>query len=146
MLINYFRDFYMSKVFVVLTALIMLFSLAVNAQQQQLQQPQIQNIKPVVTAGDLVFAAQLLNSVELRGNEVDAFISVKNTLKPFLEKVQNEKMQATQTLDIPMTLAIANNFLGFLERGKITGADAERYKRFIDAFIEAAKALQSDKK
>jgi hypothetical protein len=136
----------MNRVFVALTALIMFLSIAVNAQQSQLQQPQVQNIKPTVNAGDLVFAAQLLNTVELRGNEVDAFISVKNTLKPFLEKIQNDKMQATQTMDIPMTLAIANNFLGFLERGKITGADADRYKRFIDAFIEAAKALQTDKK
>ena len=55
-------------------------------------------------------------------------------------------MQATQSMEISMTLGVANNFLGFLERGKITGADAERYKRFIDAFIDAAKLLQPDKK
>ena len=109
------------------------------------QQQPIQEIKPVVTAGDLVFAAQLLNTVELRGNEVEAFMNVKNAIKPFLEKVQNDKMQASSTLEMKISVTLANNFLAFLERGKIAGADAERYKRFVDAFVAAAKAASGQK-
>ncbi len=128
-------------------AYLSIFLFAVFAINLSAQAPTttVQNIKPTVTAGDLVFAAQLLNSVELRGNEVDAFVTVKTALKPYLDKIQNEKLQATSNVEMNFPLATAQNLLTFMERGKISGADADRYKRFVDSFVTAAKTAAGQK-
>lgn len=124
-------------------AIMIFFMLSVSmfAQQEQAQQ----NIKPTITAGDLVFIANLLNSAEIKGNEVDAFIQSKDALKPYLEKISKEKLQTSSNIEMTLTIGNAQNIITFMERCKIAGADAERYKRIIDSFMAAAKAIAPKK-
>jgi len=61
-----------------------------NAQNTPAQQPAAKILKPKVYAADLIFAFQLLNTIELRGSEVDALLEVKNALKPYIEKKQKK--------------------------------------------------------
>jgi hypothetical protein len=124
--------------------LVLLAVLTVNIYAQNNNQ-NVPNIKPTVTAGDLVFVAQTLNTVELRGNEVETFVAVKNAIKPYLDKIQNDKLQANSNLELNLPLTTAQNLITFLERAKISGAEAERYKRFVDSFINAAKAASQQK-
>lgn len=111
-----------------------------NAQTTTTAQPNAAKIlKPKVFVTDLVFAYQLLNSIELRGSEVDALIEIKNVLKPFIEKIQKESIPLTNLVTFDIQANIAANLLQFMERGKFTGADVERYKRFVDGIVESAK-------
>ncbi len=126
-------------------AILLFVVFSINLMAQQGQPAAQQNIKPTLTAGDLVFAANLLNTVELRGGEVDAFMQVKEALKPYLEKIQKEKLQTGSNVEMTLPIGTAQNVLTFMERGKIAGADAERYKRIIDAFMAAAKAVAPQK-
>ncbi|MBX3044190.1 MAG: hypothetical protein KIT33_04060 [Candidatus Kapabacteria bacterium] len=110
-----------------------------NANILQAQNNQIKILKPKVFAMDLIFANQLLNTIELRGSEVDALIEVKNVLKPYVEQIQKENIALNNPVSFDIPAAIASNLLQFMERGKITGADVEKYKRFVDAVILSAK-------
>lgn len=119
-------------------AIIFVTMLSINLFSQQQQQPE-KIIKPTIYAGDVVFVFNLLNTVELTGREVDAFILVRNSLKPYIEKIKNEKMQATTNVNLDIPINTAQALLTFMDRGKIAGADADTYKRVVDALVAAAK-------
>ncbi len=120
--------------------LFVVLSLNMVAQQQSQQ-----IIKPTLTAGELVFAVNLLNTVELKGGEVEAFIQVKDALKPYLEKISKEKLQTGSNIELSLQIGTAQNILTFMERAKIAGADAERYKKIVDSFVAAAKSASGQK-
>ena len=51
---------------------------------------------------------------------------------------QKENKPITELLSIDFKVQQAQVLLGFLQRATLNGADAERYKRFIDTIIIAA--------
>jgi hypothetical protein len=137
------------KALVVLILFVFSFAVTIpvaNAQNTPAQQPPAKILKPKVYAADLIFAFQLLNTIELRGSEVDALLEVKNALKPYIEKIQKENLQLNAVVTFDISAPLAYNLLQFLERGKFTGSDAEKYKRFVEAMSEAAKAIESSTK
>ncbi len=130
-------------------AFIFVFSFALMAISTFAQTPNAQNaaatqqqnivLKPKVFVEDLVLCWQLLANIEIKATEVDLFLSVKNFLRPYVEKVQKENLQLNSTLELAAPLNTSNSMLQFLERASIPAAQAERYKRYILAFQEAAK-------
>lgn len=109
--------------------------------QQTLQQIQTQIINPVFITEDVVFVFQTFNAIEITGNEIDAFLNAKKTIQGLIKKAQDEKKQLTDTMKTELQVQTAQDILTFLQRGKFAGANAEKFKRFVDAIIEAAKAL-----
>lgn len=114
-----------------------------NAQNAQAQPKTGKTLKPKVVVTDLVFAYQLLNTIEIRGSEVDALIEVKNVLKPFIDQIQKDNLPLTNLVTFEINSSIASNLLQFMERGKFMGADVDRYKRFVDGLVESAKELET---
>ena len=107
------------------------------AQQQQQQQQQ-QTIKPSFPISEIIFIIQLLDKIELKGSEVDALLEVKSLLIIPVVNAQKENKPITELLSIDFKVQQAQVLLGFLQRATLNGADAERYKRFIDTIIIAA--------
>ncbi len=128
--------------FVILIALSPIF----NVFAQGNQEATVKTIKPKVFALDFVFSYNMLNSIELRASEVDALLEVKNALKPYIEQIQKENIPLTNAVTFEISTAIAHNMLQFMERGKLVGSDAEKYKRFVEGIAEAAKALKPEEK
>lgn len=131
--------------FRILSFFIILFSISSALAQQpqsQQQQQQVQKIKPVVVVGDLFFAFNALNSIELQGKEVDALLAIKQFIQPTLQKLQEQQVQQTQQIEIEIPVGIAVNWLTFLDRATILGKDAEKFSRFRQALLDAGKALQ----
>ncbi|GAB1372121.1 hypothetical protein MASR1M45_21830 [Candidatus Kapaibacterium sp.] len=118
----------------------------IGQQPQNLdaQKQQLANIKPTVYATDLVFAFQMLSTIELKATEVDALLEVKTALKPYIEKIQKDNIPLANPVIFEISSPLAYNLLQFLERGRLTGADAEKYKRFKDGITEAAKKAQEE--
>ena len=116
-------------------------SFAQNQNNQNAVATQQQNIvlKPKVFVEDLVLCWQLLANIEIKATEVDLFLNVKSFLKPYIEKIQKENLQLNSNLELSAPLNTSNSMIQFLERATIPAAQAERYKRFILAFQEAAK-------
>ena len=104
------------------------------AQQQQQQQ----TIKPSFPISEIIFIIQLLDKIELKGSEVDALLEVKSLLINPVVNAQKENKPITELLSIDFKVQQAQVLLGFLQRATLNGADAERYKRFIDTIIIAA--------
>jgi hypothetical protein len=115
--------------------------LSTNSLYSQNPTPQqtVKMLKPQVVAGDLIFAYQLLNTIELRGSEVDALLEIKAALLPYIEKIQKDNIPLTNLVLYEINPGIAQNLLLFMERGKFIGADAERYKRFVISLNESMK-------
>jgi len=138
----------MKKKIIVLLALALSQALSfsqTNPQQQnplqQQQQIQTQQIRPIFVVDDMVFVIQTFNSIEITGNEIDPFLNAKKTLQTALKKAQEDKKQLTDTMKTEMQVQTAQDILTFLQRGKFAGANAEKFKRFVEAIIESAKAL-----
>ncbi|MFH1049821.1 MAG: hypothetical protein V1779_02695 [bacterium] len=96
-------------------------------------------LKPTFIVSDIYIAMQILDGIELNGNEVDAFLEVKNTMKSFLETAQNNKLKANDNIKVDLPGHIAQNALTFLSRSVLKGSMAEQYKRFVEAIIESSK-------
>ena len=130
---------YAIVIFIALAFLTVSFAQTPTQEQKSAAQQQNVILKPKVYVEDLILSWQLLSSIELKANEVDAFLGVKSFLKPYIEKAQKDNMQLSATMDLDAPLATANNLIQFLERSSIPAAQAERYKRFVLSFQEAAK-------
>ncbi len=112
---------------------------AIEAQQQSAQQ-QAQKIvlKPKFFVEDVVFMNNALNTIEISGAEVDAFMSVKNFFKAAVKDIQDNKRSPSDQVEYSVDLESARILLKFLERAKFSGSQAEKYKRFVDAIGDAA--------
>jgi hypothetical protein len=98
-------------------------------------------IKPTFVVSDVYVVLQILESIELSGNEIDAFIEVRDNLKSYLEIAKEKKLKVSDSMTVNMPGHIAQNTVTFLSRAKLKGNMVDDYKRFFDAIIEASKKL-----
>jgi hypothetical protein len=113
------------------------------AQGQLQQPPQPQIIKPKLSVGLVAFAINLINSVEIQGREVDAFLEVRKVLTDAFEQAQKANRKLDDQLTLEFQLPVAQNLVTLLQRARITGADAERFKQLMDAITAAAQQAAS---
>jgi hypothetical protein len=130
-----------------LLALIVLVSGSVLAQDNQTLKERQKDIKiqPVFTIDDAIFAYNTLNTVQISGNEVDAFVEIRKIFVDAIKSAQEAGKKGTDEITIEMNLLAAQNFFNLLARAKITGAQADQYKRVQDAITDAAKKLKEKK-
>ncbi len=121
----------------------MLAGAALFAQQNggQLQTPPPpQVIKPKLTVANLAFTLNLINGVEIQGREVDAYLEVRKALNDALEGAQKaNRANPTDEVTLELQLPVAQNLVTLMQRARITGADAERFKQVMDAIMGAAQ-------
>jgi len=103
------------------------------------QQQNQQVLKPVIQYSEIDFCLQLLKNIELRGNEVDALMEVRSIMISQLQKATKENKKPEESTTLEFTINQAQNLLAFLQRAPLTGAVADRYKRFTDAIIASAQ-------
>jgi hypothetical protein len=113
------------------------------AQGQLQQPPQPQIIKPKLSVGLVAFAINLINSVEIQGREVDAFLEVRKVLTDAFEQAQKANRKLDEQLTLEFQLPVAQNLVTLLQRARITGADADRFKQLMDAITAAAQQVAS---
>jgi hypothetical protein len=76
----------------------------------------------------------------LRGNEVDALIEIRSIMIGELQKGSKENKKLEDSTTLVFTFNQAKNLLSFLQRATLTGAVADRYKRFTDVITASAQA------
>ncbi|MFN5007029.1 MAG: hypothetical protein ACK5GO_06005 [Ignavibacteria bacterium] len=103
------------------------------------QQQNQQILKPVIQYSEIDFCLQLLKNIELRGNEVDALMEVRSIMISQLQKATKENKKPEESTTLEFTINQAQNLLAFLQRALLTGAVADRYKRFTDAIKASAQ-------
>ncbi len=135
------------KQMLTLLAIIVLLSGSIFAQDNQTLKERQKDIKiqPVFTVDDAIFAYNTLNTVQISGGEVDAFVEVRTIFVDAIKAAQEAGKKGTDEITIEMNLLAAQNLFNLLARAKITGAQADQYKRVQDAITEAAKKLKNKK-
>jgi len=112
---------------------------AQTPQAPQAQQQQQVIIKPIFIAEDVAYVLTSLGTIEIKGEEVDAFLNIKNLLTTAIQKAVNEKKKNEDQIMIEMSLQQGNVMANLMQRVKLSGANAEKHKRTIDALVKAAK-------
>ncbi|MGA2296165.1 MAG: hypothetical protein ABSG15_01275 [FCB group bacterium] len=134
----------MNKIFIIVLALVGLFTTNLIAQvQQQQQQAKTVILKPTFIVEDIVFVYQTLDNIEITGNEVEPFLEVKKVIQSGVQTAQTDKKQPTETIQMDISLPNAQNLITFLSRAKFSGRNAEQFKRFVDAIVESSKGIQN---
>lgn len=107
------------------------------AQQQQ----QETIITPSMPVAYIMFAVEALNTIQIQGSEVEAFMQAKGVLEAEINRCAEKKMKTNDITKFSISISIAQNTIDLLQRAKLTGMQAPLYKGFIDAIVEAAKAV-----
>lgn len=103
-------------------------------------------IKPTMPIEYLVFATNALSTIEIQGSEVDVYMNCKNTLDTEIKKLAAENKRPEDITTFSIQLETAQNLITLLNRAKLTGADAPRFKGFINALIAAGKNYKPEEK
>ncbi len=93
-----------------------------------------------LNTNELAFSLNLLNTIDLTGEEVGPFLDIKNLLTSSYKEASGSKKGAT---DVNFMLPMAKNFIFFMQRVKLKGADATLFydlnKKIVDHIKKAAK-------
>lgn len=129
----------MKKSLLIVTLFLTVFSATLFAQDNNKLNTKI---KPEFVVGDVFFAHNVMNTIDIKGNEVEAFLECQNHLKNLAEKAQKANKQAQDKINDEMTLNIARNLTLFLSRASFKGEQAVIFKRFIDSIVTAAEKVK----
>lgn len=102
-------------------------------------------ITPIMPISYIVFAINALNTIQIQGNEVDAFLESKSYLENEINRCVEQKKKTTDNTSFSIPITKAQNLVNFLQRAKLTGGDAVLYKGFINALVEASKNVKTKK-
>jgi len=94
------------------------------------------NISVDFTLEELAFSINILDTIELKGEEVSPFMEIKNKFITIYKKNSTEK---NKSAEINLTLPAAKNFLFFMQRARLKGADASFFNNISNKMIEAIR-------
>ncbi|MBU3741801.1 MAG: hypothetical protein FGM24_05885 [Candidatus Kapabacteria bacterium] len=109
------------------------------AQGKQAETPML---KPDLLLGDVKNVSLFIDNVDIRGNEVDAFLDVKQTLAKAAEAAEKAGKKADDKITVEMKIETARNFLLLMSRAPLKGGEAEKFKAIITAVTDAADKAQ----
>jgi hypothetical protein len=93
-------------------------------------------VKVSFTTDELAFSINILNSIDLMGEEVMPFMEIKNLLMDVYKDVSSGKKKNG---DVEFTAISGKNFLLFIQRVKLKGAEAVIFNDVTNKMIEAIK-------
>lgn len=102
-------------------------------------------IKPKLALADIKGVSQFLQSVEIRGTEVDAYLDVKKALNAAVTDATKANKKDEDMVVVDMRMDVANNFYVLMQRATLKGAEAEKFRQIIVAVQDAAKEATAKK-
>jgi len=88
------------------------------------------------TTDELAFSINVLNSIDLLGEEVLPFMDIKNLLMGVYKDVSSGKRK---NANVEFTSTTSRNFLFFIQRAKLKGAEAVMFNDVCNKVVEAIK-------
>lgn len=93
-----------------------------------------------LNANELAFSLNLMNTIDLAGEEVGPFLDVKNLLTSSYKDASGSKKGYA---DVNFLLPVAKNFLFFMQRAKLKGADATIFYDLNKKIVDNIKKVSS---
>ena len=98
-----------------------------------------EELKISLKAGECLYAVQLLNGVEIYGEEIENFVATKEFFYEEVKKAEKSKKQMKDEISLKVPLEVAQGFISYTRRSKISGADADLYYGIVQKILESAK-------
>jgi hypothetical protein len=119
-------------------------TISMTAQDNSLAPAPTQSVtlKPKMPLGDVKAVSNFIQGVEIRGTEVDAYLDTRKVLTEVAKKATDAGKKDEDEIVVELRLDQAQNLFTLMQRGKLTGAEAEKYKQIIDSLREAVKVAQ----
>lgn len=105
-------------------------------------QAEVVTIKPKLKLADVKAVANFIGGVDIKGNEVDAFIEVKKTLNTAAETATKAGKKDDDVITVDLKLDVAQNLFLLMQRASLKGAEAEKFKEITTSIQDAAKEAQ----
>ncbi len=112
---------------------------------QDKTETKIPDLDVTFLAGDLALVYTNLATVEIKGEEAQAFVDVQTFLKPHIENMVANKTKTDDPVKIKVGGQIAQNLFTFANRMTIKGGEATSLVRFKKALLDAAGAVKPAK-
>jgi hypothetical protein len=103
-------------------------------------------LKPKFKFSNLRGAANFMNGIEIRGNEVDAYLDVRKVLTDAIEDATKAKKTDDDVITVELRADQIQNLATLMQRGTLKGADADAFKDIMTALNDAVKAAQASSK
>ena len=91
------------------------------------------------TAGEVMYVINIMERVALKGDEVNAFVEVSNIFVDKAKEIQKKKMKTNDIVKISISFANLRNFMTFIQRANLKGAEAFQFHSVTSKAINAAK-------
>ena len=127
---------------IVALATIVITSTAVFAQGSS-QTPVI--YKPKMKVNDARITISFIGTVDIRGNEVDAFLDTRKVLVDAVEDAVKANKKDDDVITVEMKIEQINNLFALMQRGSLKGDAAEKIKEIMSSLQDAAKAQSNSK-
>ena len=85
---------------------------------------------------ELAFSINVLNSIDITGEEVQPFMEIKTVLMDVYKDVSGGKKKSGS---VSLTIPMAKNFLFFMQRGRFKGVDAEIFNKISTRLVDEIK-------
>lgn len=103
-------------------------------------------VKPKLKLGDVKALIQLIAEVDIRGQEVDAYLDTKKVLSGAVDAATKAATKDDGVVTLEMRTEQVQNLFMLMQRSQLKGAAAEKFKEIVTVLDEAAKeALKSAK-
>lgn len=93
-------------------------------------------VKVEFSIEELAFSINVLNSIDITGEEVQPFMDLRNVFMDVYKDISGEKKKSGT---VSLTMPMAKNFLFFMQRGRFKGVDAEIFNKISTKMIEEIK-------
>ncbi|MBX7156340.1 MAG: hypothetical protein U0Y96_06560 [Candidatus Kapaibacterium sp.] len=100
-------------------------------------------LKPTMSVGDVAFVLSTLNTVNVNGSEVAAFMEVKSVFTKALDVAQKANKKENDAAVVELNIPQANAYWELLKRATVSGALADKFQSVQNAIVDAAKAVEA---
>lgn len=87
---------------------------------------------------EISFVLRVLDTLELKGNEVGAFIEIRDKFVNKFEELNKKEAKPDDSELLKLDDAQTRNFLLFLQRAQLKGADATMFNDIVQKTIASA--------
>jgi len=96
-------------------------------------------VKVAFTRDELTFSINVLNTIDIVGEEVMPFMDVKNLLMDVHKDISSGKKK---NAEVEFTITTAKNFVFLLQRARLKGAEAVMFNEICNKTVEAIKKAE----
>lgn len=101
--------------------------------------------KPKMKVNDVRLTINFIGTVDIRGNEVDAFLDTRKVLVDAVEDAVKASKKDDDVIAVEMKIEQINNLFALMQRGSLKGDAAEKVKEIMTSLQDAAKAQSNSK-